>query len=194
MVKDKEFTKWILGLGYLLLAIVILVNFIRQGPEARGGRTVNLVQGGPAEANPDLDQVKAQLEAERALSRDLRKMVEEFQQAYGVAPGAAAGQPFPSLPLHDLKTAVAEGIPAIASHLSAPFQPRPSPFVPGRNPYLSFLPATSDPGRVVAIGMPSEIIIRCDPQVPLLMQGSGHPEALREARGPGWRLTRSSGF
>lgn len=187
-MKDQEFSKWLLSLGYLVLAIVILVNFIRQAPEAPRPRTVSLPVVG--NAGPDLEQVKAQLEQERLRNRDLKKMLQEYQQAFGVAIDQKGGRPT-EFALRSLEDVNRLGIPAIASHLAIDPVERPSPFIPGKNPFLSFLPESKASGRPAAIGIPSDIQIRCDPRVPLLMQGGSISSRSEHGSLDGlWRITQ----
>ncbi len=189
-MKDREFSKWLLSLGYLVLAIVILVNFIRQAPEGPRPRPVNLVAGRP---DADLEQLKVQLEQERLLNRDLKNMLNEFQQAFGVVIDQKGGN-LAEFALRSLEEVTQQGIPAISSNLSRNLEEKPSPFTPGKNPFLSFLPPPRKAGGPFVIGLPSEIQIRGDPRVPLLMQGSPAVGDMRQGdfHGPG-KVTRPGG-
>ena len=188
-MKNKEFSRWLLGLGYVCLAIVLLINFVRQAPDVHGSNVVQNVQI----PGPDGDRLNQRLEEERSLNRELKKMLGDYQHAY--AEGTTVVPPQTSTeaaqPVGDIGSFLKSEIPHLNSRLFDSHVDTQSPFIPGKNPYVSFLPPVSSAVRDISYSQPSDISVRCDPKIPFLMKGNLVQGSIRESRGTGPEISRA---
>ncbi len=139
--------QWVVAGGYLLVAIIVLVNYVGQRTDDRSKK--HATTSGPVTVLDDVDVLRQQLSEERQKNKDMAGMIQRLQSSYlpeewrrdaaraGVAPAA-----------HRVGPDAMPSVPKLASMsvVSAPGQV--SPFVPGKNPYQPFYRALLAQGRV----------------------------------------------
>lgn len=76
--KEKESNAWIIGIGYILVAAILLLSYLSQKPDKMPQTGIR----GPE--NPETEVLKAQLEQERAKNREMSEMINNMQEAIKV--------------------------------------------------------------------------------------------------------------
>ena len=167
-MKNKELSQLILSVGYIIIAIVILVNFIKQSSD--GSQKTKSASQISESAENEIQLLKNQLEQERTINRDLKRILNEMQQAFNPDPLNADTQKFTIKSIDDLKK---EGLPTISSKVYQLSEKKIPPDFTKRNPYLPLIPSIGDEKSYISnteLGIQPAL----DPKIPFLMQTSSN--------------------
>ena len=179
MNKQRMNVKGMISLGYLFMAIIILFNYIGKKPDKVAAHGAAGLGG----LTPDMQALKLELDEERRVNREMRRMLSQVQQALNKAPNGTAPGAQPSAPSFDFDAVLENGLPEIRSDIGRSRR-KSSPFVPGKNPYLPFYAragqAEVPAPPVVEPSTVSGIDVRCDPKIPYFLQGKWLPAQLLE--------------
>ncbi len=178
---EKQRSQLFLGVGYLFVAGIILINYIGQRSEPRG---IVAVTGEMAMSNyfGEAEVLRKRLEEERRLNTEMRKMVTEMQTYAGTerASGKAGFEKVPvRLTSADIDKLAREGFPLVVDKLRI-VTAKSSPFRVGRNPFVPFYGMGKTSKAVTAETSKVTISLRADPVLPVLMQGAWFPVTVYE--------------
>ncbi|HNW36827.1 MAG TPA: hypothetical protein PKM25_17945, partial [Candidatus Ozemobacteraceae bacterium] len=139
MAVEKKASQVFLGIGYLFVAAIILINYIGQRPDSRaGGGSAGTFS--PAASSNETEMLKKQLGEERRVNGEMRKMLDEMQSFMGrsgVTPqGLPEGNPI-RLSAAEVDRVCQEGLPDVSSIRKTP-KTKTSPFTVGKNPFVPF--------------------------------------------------------
>jgi len=77
--REKTSMSWVLSLGYLFVALIILINYISQKSEQKTLPAVGIKKLTTEYENPEFDKLKAQLSDERRVNREMSEMIQRLQ-------------------------------------------------------------------------------------------------------------------
>ena len=177
MKKQKMNMKGIISLGYLFMAIIILVNYI-----GKKGDRVAAHSGLPGSVlDRNVVSLKAELDEERRINREMRQMLSQVQHALKNAPAqknGASSEPAS----YNVEELLHKGLPELqVSFLKA--SASVSPFKPGKNPYVPFYARKSQaeaPMNSMMSTNVSGMVVRSDPNIPFLLRGKWFKAELLE--------------
>lgn len=164
-----------IGIGYILVASIILLNYIAQRSEIRQAKVRTLLSGSQPEngvqtAAPDMEILQKQLDEERRVRREMTEMLNRLQRGNS-ANSTAGAETAPS------EESARANLPLLREGLlsteTRPIAPPPS----GRNPFLPFFsqpsnPVAMDPHQGPTVSFAQ---LRSNPVVPLPLTGSWLP-------------------
>lgn len=176
MAGEKQRSQLFLGIGYLFVAGIILINYIGQRSDSR---SIVAVTSDMAMSNyfGEAEVLRKRLEEERRLNTEMRKMVTEMQTYAGSGNASEkAGSEKVSIRLTsaDIEKLAREGFPLVVDKLRI-VTAKSSPFRVGRNPFVPFYGMGKTSKAVTAETSKVTISLRADPLLPVLMQGAWFP-------------------
>jgi hypothetical protein len=184
MAKDRTTGNWLLGLGYLMVAFVILLNYIGQKGEAKGPTKATSIQREQAETNV----LQSQLVEQKRINREMSEMITNMQSAIKsgghYTPSTVSGSGSSAIGDQNFEDVLANGLPLITASSASDPAPQAAPAHPtAKNPFLPFYdPATQakkdeDPAGSVE---PTSSL-RPDPLIPLLLHNTWTPSRLSDS-------------
>lgn len=182
MVRGKASSNWVLGIGYLLMASIILFNYIRQKPETRS----HPVKSEEADKdNPDLESLKKQLLEERRVNREMSEMLAKVQSVIRAGGSTIPESARASLPAIEmtadeiLNGIFRHGFPRLEILAQTP-QEGPPRSADGRNPFLPYYERTKyrNPGFFQAPKTPKKNL---DSRIPLFLQNTWNKPVVYES-------------
>lgn len=178
---EKQRSQLFLGVGYLFVAGIILINYIGQRGDSRG---ITAVTGEMAMSSyfSEAEVLRKRLEEERRLNSEMRKMVTEMQTYSGTTKTVEKAG-FEKAPVRmtaaDINNLAREGFPPVVDKLRI-VTAKSSPFRVGRNPFVPFYGMGKTSKAVTADTTKVTISLRADPVLPVLMQGAWFPVTVYE--------------
>lgn len=181
MAVEKQRSQLFLGVGYLFVAGIILINYIGQRSDTRGIAVVANEQAMSSYFG-EAEVLRKKLEEERRLNSEMRKMVTEIQTYAGTA--EVAGKSIqPKVPARmtpaEIERLVRSGFPSVTDNFKV-VTAKSSPFKVGRNPFVPFYGAGKTSRAVTADTAKVTMVLRADPVLPVLMQGAWTPVTVYE--------------
>lgn len=178
MAVEKQKSQLFLGIGYLFVAGIILINYVGQRSEPRGP----LLRSDLAMSSSftEAEVLRKKLEEERRLNSEMRKMVAEIQTYAGTtAPRGKGAQQLERMTAFDIERLVREGFPSVTSSFKS-LVAKSSPFKVGRNPFVPFYGIGKTSRAATSDVMKVSMALRAHPILPILMQGAWTPVKIYE--------------
>jgi len=178
---EKQRSQLFLGIGYLFVAGIILINYIGQRGDSRGIVTATSEMAMSSYFG-EAEVLRKRLEEERRLNTEMRKMVTEMQTYAGtskVSEKVGIGKGEVRLTAADIDKLAREGFPPVIDKLRI-VTAKSSPFRVGRNPFVPFYGMGKTSKAVTAETSKVTISLRADPVLPVLMQGAWSPVTVYE--------------
>ncbi|HEY9071093.1 MAG TPA: hypothetical protein VIV61_12615 [Candidatus Ozemobacteraceae bacterium] len=175
MAVEKQASQVFLGIGYLFVAAIILINYIGQRADPRpAAGAPGFITTSPG---VETDMLRKQLDEERSINREMRKMLDELQAYVGnAAPGAKryddGGQP--RLTPMEIERLGKEGFPRL-SEIAQLSRSRTSPFTVGKNPFIPFYGIGKTSQTITRGSTKVSMMLRADPVLPVILQGAWAP-------------------
>jgi len=176
MAVEKQPSQVFLGIGYLFVAAIILINYIGQRSDPRTG-SVSTGAFSSAGTSNETDILKKQLEEERRVNGEMRKMLDEMQSFMGRsgmnAKGISEGSPI-RLSAAEVERVCQEGLPDV-SQIRKTVKTKTSPFIVGKNPFVPFYGYGKMSKEVPVGNARISMGIHSDPVLPIIIQGAWTP-------------------
>jgi hypothetical protein len=171
-VRDRENFNWLIGVGYILVAVVILMNYLSPKTSAKAGAPSSILDRQVSEE----DNLRRQLQEERKIKLEMSEMINRLQSNFlqGGQAGAdkiASGEGSAlSISDQDFAEYLKKDFSFIRKRNADP-GPVPGPVQSGRNPFMPFYEtrARSDE-KIVAEG--PVVFLRTSPEVPAPFLGT----------------------
>jgi len=178
--EERGSSNLVISVGYLVVAIIILVNYIGQKPEPQRSRLPQIVIP-PESVNPEVEALQMKLEEERRKNKDMRKYLKEVQDIMGNSTvGGEINSALPEIVV-DTEDVLKHGLPTVRNDIVSSSS-KQNPFIPGKNPFLPFDHGKNHFVFKQTLLAPSGFGIRSDPKIPFLIKGHWIPTVVVEKK------------